>query len=190
MITINKRNSDSNNIDVESIKLKFSNPIIKFSNFQINNWSQIFKFSNYQIKNWLFIFYFLLFTFYLSSCKKTESYNSPSIADYNPLQTGKYITYQLDSLIYLSFGTRDTTVSYQVKYLTDSLITDNLGRPAYRIFRFIRKNENEPWRSDATFMSINTGNSLEFIENNLRYIKLQMPIKDNVSWKGNSFIDT
>ena len=190
MITINKRISDTNDINVAPIKLKFSNPIIKLSNFQINIWSQIFKLSNYQIKNWLFIFYFLLFTFYLSSCKKTESYNSPSIADYNPLQTGKYITYQLDSLIYLSFGTRDTTVSYQVKYLTDSLITDNLGRPAYRIFRFIRKNENEPWRSDATFMSINTGNSLEFIENNLRYIKLQMPIKDNVSWKGNSFIDT
>jgi len=148
------------------------------------------KKQHFRIDKLALFFYFLLFTFYLSSCKKSESYSSPSIADYNPLQTGKYITYQLDSLIYLSFGTRDTTVSYQVKYLTDSLITDNLGRPAYRIFRFIRKNENEPWRSDAAFMSINTGNRLEFIENNLRYIKLQMPIKDNVTWKGNSFIDT
>jgi len=185
MITINKKNSDSNNIDVESIKLKFRNPIIKFSNYQI------FKLSNYQISNFLRFLPIIIGTaFFFSSCKKTESYTSPSIADYNPLQTGKYITYQLDSLIYLSFGTRDTTVSYQVKYLTDSLITDNLGRPAYRIFRFIRKNENEPWRSDAAFMSINTGNRLEFIENNLRYIKLQMPIKDNVSWKGNAYIDT
>jgi hypothetical protein len=191
MITINKKNSDSNNIDVESIKLKFSNPIIKLSNHQINNWSQITKLPNYQITKFVILLSIVTVTaFYLSSCKKTESYSSPSIADYNPLQTGKYITYQLDSLIYLSFGTRDTTVSYQVKYLTDSLITDNLGRPAYRIFRFIRKNENEPWRSDAAFMSINTGNRLEFIENNLRYIKLQMPIKDNVKWKGNSFIDT
>lgn len=172
MIGIKK--SFSNNINTESIQMK--SPL------------QIFKLSNYQIIK--LVFYFLLFTFYLSSCKKTESYNSPSIADYNPLQTGKYITYQLDSLVYLAFGTRDTTISYQVKYLTDSLITDNLGRPAYRIFRFIRKNENQSWTSDATFMAINTGNNLEFIENNLRYIKLQLPIKNGFSWKGNSYIDT
>ncbi|MEI8052156.1 MAG: hypothetical protein WCH52_00285 [Bacteroidota bacterium] len=145
---------------------------------------------NFNINKWLFVFYFLIFNFYLSSCKKTETYSSASIADYNPSQTGKYITYKLDSLIYLSFGTRDTTVSYQVKYLTDSLITDNLGRPAYRIFRFIRKDENNSWAPDATFVSVNTGNNLEFIENNLRYIKLQMPIKDGVTWKGNSYIDT
>ena len=120
---------------------------------------------NFNINKWLFVFYFLLLNFYLSSCKKTETYSSASIADYNPSQTGKYITYKLDSLIYLSFGTRDTTVSYQVKYLTDSLITDNLGRPAYRIFRFIRKDENYSWAPDATFMSVNTGNNLEFIDN-------------------------
>ena len=138
----------------------------------------------------LYIFFFLLFTFYLSSCKKTETFNSPTLSDYYPLKTGKYITYQLDSLVYLAFGTRDTTISYQVKYLTDSLITDNQGRPAFRIYRFIRKNENQDWTPDAAFMAVTTGNNLEFIENNLRYIKLQLPIKDNFSWKGNSYIDT
>lgn len=128
--------------------------------------------------------------FIFSACNKSESITSPKISDYSPLQTGKYITYQLDSLIYLAFGTRDTVVSYQVKYQTDSLIADNLGRQAYRIFRFIRKNENQAWAPDATFMAISTENRLEFVENNLRYIKLQMPIVNNYSWKGNSFIDT
>ena len=51
-----------------------------------------------------------------------------------------------------------------VKYQTDSLITDNLGRPAYRIFRFIRKNETQAWTPDATFMAVSTENQLEFIE--------------------------
>jgi hypothetical protein len=145
------------------------------------------------VKFSIFNFYFLIVSFFiftLSACNKSETYSSPSISDYNPLQTGKYITYQLDSLIYLAFGTRDTIVSYQVKYQTDSLITDNLGRPAYRIFRFIRKNETQAWTPDATFMAVSTENQLEFIENNLRYIKLQMPIVNNYSWKGNSFIDT
>ena len=126
----------------------------------------------------------------LTACNKTESFKTAEIKDYAPLQTGKYITYQLDSLVYLAFGTRDTTISYQVKYLTDSLITDNNGRPAYRIFRFIRKNNATNWMPDATFLAINTGNSLEFIENNMRFIKLKQPIQDGQSWKGNAFIDT
>jgi len=56
--------------------------------------------------------------------------------------------------------------------------------------RFIRNTAANPWQPDATFMAINTGTSLEFVENNLRYIKLKVPIKDSYSWKGNSYIDT
>lgn len=133
---------------------------------------------------------FLMFILSLSSCNKTETYPTAALEDYHPLQQGKYIVYQLDSLKYLSFGTRDTTVTYQVKYLTDTIITDNLGRKAWRIFRFIRKNETEAWATDATFMAVPGNNQMEFIENNLRYIKLHLPIENNFSWKGNSYIDT
>lgn len=129
--------------------------------------------------------------FAFSACKKsTETLQSATIEDYSPLIVGKYITYQLDSLVYKSFGTRDTTISYEVKYAVDAAINDSLGRPAYRIFRFIRKNASQAWTPDASFMAINTGNSLEFVENNLRYIKLQVPFRDGFSWKGNSYIDT
>jgi hypothetical protein len=132
----------------------------------------------------------VIFLCYFSSCKKTEEFKTDALSSYNPLQTGKYITYQLDSLVYIAFGTRDTTISYQVKYQTDSLIRDNLGRPAYRIFRFIRKNENENWTPDATFMTISTNNQIEFIENNMRFIKLKEPLLIGFSWKGNAYIDT
>ena len=125
------------------------------------------------------------------SCKKeTDVFSTLTINDYSPLQTGKYITYKLDSLVYLNFGTTNTTISYQVKYVTDSLITDNLGRPAYRIFRFIRKTDQDAWQPSGTFMAINDTSTLEFIENNMRFVKLKLPIKDEFSWKGNAFIDT
>ena len=81
-------------------------------------------------------------------------------------------------------------MSYEAKYVVDSLITDNLGRPAYRIFRFLRKSAPDAWVPSGTFMAVNTINRLEFIENNLRYIKLELPVKDGFSWKGNSYIDT
>lgn len=132
----------------------------------------------------------VILSFSIISCSKTEQYPTSSIGDYNPLQTGKYITYQLDSTIFINFGTKDTTISYQVKYVTDSLIIDNIGRPAYRIFRYIRKTPNDAWVPDATMMAINTVNSLEWIENNLRFVKLRTPFTENYNWKGHTFIDT
>ena len=133
----------------------------------------------------------LLLSTLLFSCKKQEeTLKIPQISDYAPLQTGKYIVYNLDSLVILNFGKKDTTISYQVKYLIDSMIIDNLNRPAYRVFRFIRKTPADNWVTDNTFQYTNTGNTLEFTENNLRFIKLSLPIRNDFSWKGNTFIDT
>lgn len=130
-----------------------------------------------------------VFTF--SSCKKSsEEFQTASISDYAPYEVGKYITYALDSTVFVNFGATMAVRSYEVKYVVDAQITDNLNRPAYRIIRYIRKTPANPWLPDATFEAVNTSSSLEFKENNERYIKLRVPIYDGYSWKGNSFIDT
>ena len=126
-----------------------------------------------------------------SSCKKSnDDFQTPGLSEYFPLTVGKYITYNLDSLVYTNFGTSTEVHSYQVKYETDAQITDNKGRPAYRIIRYIRSLPTDPWLSDNTFMAINDTYNLEFVENNLRFLKLHLPIRNNYSWKGNSYIDT
>ncbi len=143
------------------------------------------------MKKYPFILFIVVIIISFSACKKSnEDLQTASLNVYSPLTVGKYITYNLDSLIYINFGTSTVIRSYQVKYVTDAQITDNLGRPAYRIIRYIRNNPTAPWLSDATFMTVNTGNTLEFIENNYRFLKLHLPIRDNYSWKGNSYIDT
>ncbi|MEJ7588768.1 MAG: hypothetical protein WKI04_14525 [Ferruginibacter sp.] len=137
------------------------------------------------------LFVLAIFVLALSACKKeTEDFISAPIEDYSPISVGKFITYQLDSFKYLPFSLQDTTVTYQVKHEVDELIEDNLGRPAYRIIRYIRKTPQNPWAPDNSFLAINTTNSLEFIENNNRFLKLKMPIREGYSWKGNSYIDT
>ena len=134
----------------------------------------------------------IISAFVFGACNKsTENFKTAALSDYFPLQTGRYITYNLDSsVVYQNFGASIAVISYQVKYLVDSLITDNLGRPAYRIFRYIRKTPADPWVPDNTFMAVPTTNSVEFIENNFRYLKMKLPISDGYSWKGNSYIDT
>lgn len=133
----------------------------------------------------------LLFITLLTACKKeNEIFTTASLSDYFPLQPGKYITYNLDSTVYINFGQKDTIIKYQVKDSTETLITDNLGRPAYRIVRYIRKDAGQAWSANNTFMAVQTATTIEFVENNLRFQKLKLPIKEGYTWKGNSFIDT
>ena len=137
-----------------------------------------------------FIGLFFISLFFISCKKEKDSFSSESVNDYFPLQVGKYITYQLDSTLFINFGQKDTVVSYQVQDKVDAQLTDNLGRPAYRIIRYIRKDSSKDWVANNTFMAIATFNSLEYIENNLRILKLEIPVKQGFSWKGNSYIDT
>lgn len=125
-----------------------------------------------------------------SACKKsTDDLVLTPVTDYFPMQVGKYITYNLDSTVFINFGTKDTIIKYQVKHQVDAEITDNLGRPGYRITRYIRKTSANPWVPDNTFMAVTNESTAEFIENNMRFIKLKAPVKNGFSWKGNSYID-
>ena len=132
----------------------------------------------------------LLITLLTACTKENELFKTASLSDYFPLKVGKYINYNLDSTVYISFGQKDTIIKYQVKDSVENQITDNLGRPAFRIVRYIRKNATQPWTASNTFMATATTTTIEFVENNLRFQKLKLPVKDGFSWKGNSFIDT
>ena len=126
------------------------------------------------------------------ACKKnSEDFASAPLTDYYPLTVGKYITYSLDSIVYYSnFGTAATVKSYQVRHTVDAKITDAQGRPAYRILRAIRNSATAPWFNDNVFMVVATETSIEFIENNLRFLKLKSPIRQDFTWKGNAYINT
>ncbi|HMG83700.1 MAG TPA: hypothetical protein VK559_11740 [Ferruginibacter sp.] len=137
----------------------------------------------------VFIFFTLLFT----ACKKTDNFSLEPISDYYPLTIGKYITYDLDSIVFTNFGATLLTLDtfhYQVQYVVDGQILDNLNRPAYRVLRYIRTDSSSPWVVDHTDMVVNTGRTIEFTEDNLKFVKLTQPIQNGYSWDGNSYIET
>lgn len=126
-----------------------------------------------------------------NSCKKsTVDFESAALNEYYPLQVGKYVTYNMDSTVYINFGAKDTIIKYQVRDMVDAAITDNSGRAAYRVIRSIRKNATQPWVGNNTFLVVPLNNTIEFVENNQRFVKLKLPVNEGYSWKGNSFIDT
>lgn len=132
----------------------------------------------------------LAFVFSLSSCeKKTEEFTTESIADYLPLTVGKYITYRLDSTVFKNFGTVQEIHRYQVKHVVDAQVPDNLGRPSYRIIRYLRDSSGtQPWVENGTYFITTLTDQAEVIEDNLRYIKLHLPFKLNTDWKGNKYL--
>ena len=134
----------------------------------------------------LALFSFLAFF----SCKKeTETFQTEALSDYLPVQTGKYITYRVDSTLFTSFGTVTVVHSYQEKHVVDQMTTDNNGRPSYRVFRYIRDTAGTgAWQPSGSYYIISGTASIEVVENNLRFLKLAVPIKQDNSWKGNRYL--
>jgi hypothetical protein len=126
-----------------------------------------------------------------SACEKTEEAPATtSMESYYPLQVGKFITYRLDSTVYDNLNTVKVVRSYVVRDMIDEVIKDNLGRDTYRIRRMIRSNSDTTvWTDNATFLVYQDRQRTEFMENNLRFIKLINPIRDFQTWKGNSYIN-
>ncbi len=133
---------------------------------------------------------FVLASLIMFSCKKeTTRFTSASLTDYYPLTVGKYITYDMDSTVYyINFGKTASLVHYQAQDRVEDQITDNIGRPAYRVQRYLRKDPSQAWVPSNTFMVVPTEKSVEFIENNLRFLKLAFPVKQDFTWKGNSYL--
>lgn len=127
--------------------------------------------------------------FTLFSCNKKDEYVSEKLSDYIILTPGKYITYRLDSMVFTNFGRNTEIHRYQVKHVIDELITDNLGRPSYRVFRYLRDSlGTTAWQAAGTFFITPLADQVELIEDNLRFIKLHLPIKDAFTWKGNRYL--
>lgn len=124
------------------------------------------------------------------SCeRKTEDFQTDQIADYLPLQTGKYITYRLDSTVFVQAGTSTQIHSYQEKHIVDAKFNDNLGRPSYRIFRYTRDTAGTTgWNQAGSYYITPLQNSAEVVEHNLRSLRLVLPIKQDQTWKGNRFM--
>jgi len=123
------------------------------------------------------------------SCKKTNDDTVfTSYSQYNNFKVGKYIIYALDSTVTRSFGTSFIRSSHIVKDSIVEEIVDNSNRKTFKVFRYHLNQANNTWQPINTFFFTPTDNSLEYVENNLRYIKMVSPVEEGKSWLGNSYL--
>ncbi len=134
----------------------------------------------------LSLFAFVAITFL--SCDEKEDFTIEIADAYLPLVVGKYITYRVDSMVFVNFGKDIEIRKYQIKHRVDALITDAEGRPAYRIYRSLRDTAGLlPWQEAGSYSIIKLSDQIEVSENNLRFIKLHSPVRAGFSWKGNKY---
>lgn len=141
--------------------------------------------------------------FVLSTCNENTIGEDLTVIkgfNYYPIEVGKYITYELDSIIYRQPSCacvptsqtcgypfiRDTS-SYQLREEVVEIYTDNTGAENYVIERYLRSNANEPWSVADVWNTKISNTQVERVEENLRFIKLVFPVSENVSWNGNAF---
>lgn len=143
--------------------------------------------------------YFLLFFCFTSFCllfigcaKESTALTFPALSDYYPLETGHVYIYRLDSSLIPLSGSELEVKSYHAKDSIADTIRDNMQRLSYRIYRSVTDTlETQPWRNIATFYVTPEEQTVEYVDdNNLRFIKLKQPLRNDFSWQGNSFIET
>ncbi len=132
-----------------------------------------------------------LFSVAFFSCtkKKDDRYGNEYSRGYFPLQFGRYVTYDVDSTLWDDFLQVKSVLKYQMRYTIADTFRDNAFRLSYRIDVHIRKQaDTMPWTPHRVIYVTPTENHLEYVENNVRFIKLVFPVSDGVTWKGNSMI--
>ncbi len=139
-----------------------------------------------------FLSWLLFISLFAVSCKnETDEFALTQPSEYVALAKGKYITYRLDSLVFLQQGRTEETHYYQEKHEVDAEVKDALGRPSFRIFRYLRDTAGlKSWSPAGTYFITATNGTLEVIEDNLRVVKLAAPLKEGAIWKGNSYLGT
>jgi hypothetical protein len=134
----------------------------------------------------------ILLVLLLGACQKqTIVLSFEPLESYFPIKRGTAITYRLDSTSYTGVNNAKSVKSYFIRDVFDSSITDNLGKTTYIFKRSIRsKLDTTKWDLLLTYRVSIDSSKLYITENNLRFIKLVSPIREGLTWKGNSFINT
>lgn len=128
--------------------------------------------------------------FFNLSCNSTDSVlptNFPEATTYYPLTIGKYITYATDSIHYYETIANDT-VHVEIKEVIADTFRDGSNNLTYRIERFNRPAGGTDWTLVGTSTVSYVNQSVEKVENNLRYLKLVSPVEKNVEWAGHIYL--
>ena len=131
-------------------------------------------------------FLFIAIILAMTACKKDDPTDPYLGYQYFPNDSGVWVQYIVDSIAYDDqFG--NDTFEFQLLERIESKFVDNEGRDAQRIERLKRNSDTANWRIEDVWFANLTANTAEKVEENVRFVKLNFPLKLNKTWDGNNF---
>ena len=136
------------------------------------------------------------------SCRKTSVQAGDQTLNYFPLQFGKYVTYEVDSFTYDEEHCTQLETKTQLKYAITDTFRDAKKRLSYIMDVSSRPHDGAVWQrvreillTPAPVAPLTTSpapntptTSIIFTQEGAQFIKLEFPIVEGISWKGNSLI--
>ncbi len=122
----------------------------------------------------------------LISCSDTKLPEPNQIGfSYFPLEIGDFRSYQVSKITYSLFAATDTS-NYQLKQLVvDTFST--LNQINYVLHRFSREKSSDSWQLDSVWTTRRTQNHAIVVENNIPFVKMVFPVRQDKIWDGNLF---
>ncbi len=122
----------------------------------------------------------------LWSCKKDDPIVLDMGYDYFPVAIGTWVEYQVDSLWRDDQISVLDSVSYRLLERIEEHYIDPAGRPANRIMRYV-KDENDNWVVRDVWTSTRNNMAAEKTEENMRRLKLSFPVREGRRWDSNIY---
>ena len=125
----------------------------------------------------------------IASCTEESLEPIPYSYEYFPVEYGRYIIYDVDSVYHSdNDNNNDDSVyswHFQIKEKIDSSFIDGQGRTAQRVLRYRRDNSNDPWNFLSVWTQTRTDAAAYRFEENIVFHKLSFPVNSGVYWDGN-----
>lgn len=140
------------------------------------------------------IYLFVIISLLASCAKKKIPENEQLLGTaYYPVETGRFIEYDVDSTVYNDLPVSVIKYQYRIKEIVKDQFTDNEGRTAYRIERYVKIKQNTkpydsiPYTIKEVWMLNASNKNIQMNERNIRYTKLIFPVELYATWNGNAF---
>jgi len=133
---------------------------------------------------------YLLLIITVAACSNDNSEEGLiTSSPYFPLEQGKYIDYAITEVIYSDNGATKDTLSYFLREETVANRPNSEGEDEYIIDRLTKTTEEAPWVYQESWRALFSENQVLRIEDNLTFVKINLPIENGDTWDGNSFFD-
>lgn len=134
--------------------------------------------------------FWVLLVFIFISCQKDDQKPIVLVQEdlkYYPLNVGSYIDYEIEYIFWNDFAETVDTSIYILREFVESKVTNYSGDTLYRIEQYTKNHPDSAWSIPHIVFAGMRENYVYKVEDNINYVKIILPVQENIKWNGNAY---